>query len=57
MRLFNYTMLIVILTLFISCASHDKGKFISIELSDGDRFRAFSSGQEEADAGVLIVHD
>lgn len=57
MKLIYLTTLMAIVTLSISCSSTEKGSFISIELSDGTEFRAYSSGPENADAGVLIVHD
>lgn len=57
MKIYNLTAMIVILTLSISCTSHERGEFISIELSDGNEFRAYSSGPDDSNAGIMIVHD
>jgi len=57
LKIFSLTTLMVIVILSISCSSTESGKFISIALSDGTEFRAYSAGPDEANAGVLIVHD
>jgi len=57
LKIFYLATLTVISILSISCSSTEDGKFISIALSDGTEVRAYSSGPDEAKAGVLIVHD